>query len=261
MLRMRIMAVATVAIFAVSAFVASSAFALPEVGRCVARAGGRYTDSNCTLKSVRGNGTHEFLKGAEKLGFTTNGGFVVFEGASNVECSEEHGSGKYDADGTTGAIKGVEDVVLAFKRCSIPGFAGECVTPGFGEIVTTKLKGNLGYISGEKTRMPVVGLELTPEVKNAAYTEINCFGGAAIFVVKAATTNCLIAPVTPPNVSSFTLEQKYKSSGSVQEPNHFQRTPTHVCQLEETVNGGSPELVGEKLTSTITNEEPLELKA
>ncbi len=261
MKRMKIVGLALVAIFAMSAFAASSALALPEVGRCVAKTGGKYTDSNCTVKSVKGNGTHEFVKGAEKVGFTSAGGIGILEGASNVECKAQTATGQYDLD--NGAIKGVEKVVSTFTGCSIPTFGIPCNSAGqpSGTIQTKTLAGNLGYISGEKTKTPEVGQELAPEVKNGAFAEFECGGGAVKIITKAAKTNCIIAPVSPPNVSALTVEQNYKSSGSIQEPQHFQKTPTKICQLESTVNGGAPEKSGQKLITTVTNEEALEIKA
>ncbi len=263
MKRMKIVGVALIAVFALSAFAVSSASALPEVGRCVAKAAGKYTDSNCTVKAVKGNGTHEWLKSAVKTGFTSAGGVGVLEGASNVECKTQTAVGKYDADGSTPSIKAVEDVVSTFHGCAIPTFGIECNSAGqaAGVIVTAKLAGNINYISGEKTKTPVVGQELTPEVKNGAFATFECGAGAVKIITKAAKTNCIIAPVTPPNVSALTVEQNYKSTGSKQEPQSFQKTPTKICQLESTVNGGAPEKSGQKLITTVTNEEALEIKA
>ena len=53
-----------VAVFAIAAVTASSASALPEWGKCVAKAGGKYSDSNCTVKAKKGTGTFEWKKGA-----------------------------------------------------------------------------------------------------------------------------------------------------------------------------------------------------
>ncbi len=256
---------AVVTVLALSALGASSASAL-EVGRCAAKAGGKYSESNCLTKAKPGTGTFEFLKGATQTGFTAAGGESVLEGASgtNVVCKTQAATGKYDADGTAGVIKGVEDVVTTFTGCSIPAFGIECNTAGkaAGIISTESLAGNLGYISGEKTKTPVVGQQLEPEHKGGAFATFECGGGAVKIVTKAAKTNCIIAPVGPANVSSTTVEQTYSTTGGGhQSTTHFQNTPTKICQLESSLNGGAPELSGQVLKTLVTNEEALEIKA
>jgi hypothetical protein len=263
MKRMRIVGLALVVVFALGAFAASSAFALPEVGRCVAKAGGKYTESNCVTKAKTGTGTFEFVKGAVKTGFTSVGGEGVLEGASgtNVVCTSQTATGKYDADGTAGAIKGVEEVVSTFQGCAIPTFGITCNSKGHatGEIVTSSLEGNLGYINKAKKE---VGQELHPKLKGGAFAEFECGGGAVKIVTKSKTTNCIIAPVEPVNVSATTIKQKYSTDGKAhQVPNHFEKTPTKICQLESSLNGGETEDSGQLLQTTVTNEEALEVKA
>ncbi|MBA3807501.1 MAG: hypothetical protein H0X28_03765 [Solirubrobacterales bacterium] len=263
MKRMKVMGLALVAVFAIGAIAAGSAFALPEVGRCVAKAGGKYTESNCVTKAKVGTGTFEFVKGAVKTGFTSVGGEGVLEGASgtNVVCLTQKAKGKYDADGTAGAIKGVEDVVSTFEGCSIPTIGIACNTKGqaSGVIVTSTLEGNLGYINKAKKE---VGQELHPKLKGGAFAEFECGGGAVTIVTQSEKTNCIIAPVAPVNVFATTIGQKYETTGGGhQKTTHFEKTPTKICQLESSVNGGARELSGQVLETTVTNEEPLEVKA
>jgi hypothetical protein len=55
-----------VAVFAMAAVVATSASALPEWGKCVAKAGGKFTDSNCTKKAtLKEPGRFEWLKASQ----------------------------------------------------------------------------------------------------------------------------------------------------------------------------------------------------
>jgi len=60
-------------VFALGAFVASSALALPEFGKCVAKAEGKYTEGNCATKAKTGQ-PHLFervkAKEIAKVGFT-----------------------------------------------------------------------------------------------------------------------------------------------------------------------------------------------
>ena len=88
MKRMRIMGLCLVAVFALGAFAASSAFALPEFGRCVPKAGtGKYSDANCTVKAAKGKGVTEFVKTIEKKKFTSAGGAGVDAAASRFQVS------------------------------------------------------------------------------------------------------------------------------------------------------------------------------
>jgi hypothetical protein len=267
MKRMRIMGLCLVAAFALSAIGAVSASALPEVGRCVEKVSStsKYTDANCTKKAVKGNGTHEFLKGAksetEGVHFTSAGGEGVLEteAGTKVVCQTQTATGKYDQD--TGAIKEVESVVARFNTCAIPALGIACNSKGAApeEIVTSSLHGPMGYI---KKLAKSVGQELTPDVKKGAFAEFECGGGAAKVVVKEGTHgghNCVIAPVTPVNVMSTTAEQVYSGAAGKQSPQNFEGKT--VCNLESGLNGGAAEPATQSLTTTVTNEEALEIKA
>jgi hypothetical protein len=265
----------------VCALSASSAFALPEVGRCVEKAGtGKYKNAGCTEKA----GTkveekkYEFLKGAksetEGVHFTSAGGAGTLETVSGtkITCETQSATGKFDED--SGAIKEVETVIATFKGCSLPLLGVKCNSAGAaeGEILTHKLKGPLGYISGEKTKTPVVGQELTPEKAKDKFAEFECSASAKV-VVKAKEGaaaegriggDCIIAPVKNANEMSITVEQVYSGSGGVQSPQHFQdkgTTKQKFCNLESNLNGGSFEAATQALTTTVTGEEALEVKA
>src|SRR4030081_3248272 len=98
MRRTRAMGLFLAAALLATAFAASSASALPEVGRCVAQAGGKYSNSVCT-KKVTSGGTFEFIKGANKKpGLTATSGAAVLEGASGTKivCKSSTATGKYD---------------------------------------------------------------------------------------------------------------------------------------------------------------------
>jgi hypothetical protein len=264
----RAFGICVIAVLMLGAIGATSASALPELGRCVAKAGtGKYKNSNCTEKagSKVAEKAFEFAKNAIKAGFTYAGGEGVFETASGSKyvCTTQSGTGKYDADGTPSSTKGVENVVLKFNGCAVPALGITCNTAGkaAGEIVWNSTMGPFGYISGEKTKTPVVGLELTPEAIKGAFATFECGGGAAKWVIKAASSNCLIAPLSAVNVMSATVEQTYSGAGGVQNPNHFQSTPTKICNLEDSINGGSFERFTWAIKTTLTGEEAVEVKA
>jgi hypothetical protein len=270
--RMRV-AVGLVLVVAASALAAQSAAALPEVGRCVARAGtGKYKDAACVEKagSKTAEKQFEFLKGGEHLGFSAAAvGEAVLEagGGTKIDCSSSTQTGKYDVD--NGAIKEVEGVVLRFKECSLPDFF-KCNSKGAaeGEIVTNALKGPLGYISGEKTMTPVVGQELTPETAKGAVAAFECTASAKVLlkgkegiVEGRRGGNCVIAPLSPANVMTVTYTESFSGKEGAQAPQHFQPLSGKYCNLVSNVNGGAFEASTWTLTQSLSNEEALELKA
>jgi hypothetical protein len=266
MKRINLVGLAIVAALALGACAANSASALPEIGRCVAKAGGNYTDSNCTTKATpKGTGGFEFLKGAAKPKFTVLGGASSLEGASGagMECKTFAATGELKPTGT-GATKGVKNVAMTFTGCTLPAIGQSCQNVGnpAGVIDTKVLEGNLGYI----TKKPlVVGVELHPKVVkkvSGAFAEWECGAGAVKIVTQSATTNCVISSIGPVNTMGSTSIQVYKSlGGGVQELTFFEKTLTKKCQLENSINGGANELFAWNLETTVTYEEPLEIKA
>ncbi|HEX4186466.1 MAG TPA: hypothetical protein VHY83_01090 [Solirubrobacteraceae bacterium] len=281
MKRMRIMGLCLVAAFALTAIGAGTASALPEIGRCVAQAGtGKYKDSNCTekAKTLASEKQFEFKKGPEvgKTGFTSKGGEGVLEteAGTKIVCTTQSATGSYKRL-STGTTKEVQGVIAKFEGCGIPAIGAICKTKGEpeGTISTFSLKGPLGYISGEKTKTPVVGQDLTPTKAKGLFAEFECLGGGIVVKVKAKEgaapegrvgANCVIAPVEKPNVMSLTATQEYSGSGGKQSPQHFQdkgTTKSKYCNLESNTNGGAFEAATQALTTTVTNEEALEIKA
>ena len=277
MKRIKIMGLCLVAVLALVAIGAGTASALPEIGRCVAKAGtGKYKDANCTLKagSKVEEKQFEFLKGPEpgKTGITSAGGEGVLETVSGTKivCKTQSATGKMKRL-STGVTKEVEAVIAKFEGCAIPALETPCKTKGQAEgvITTFSLKGPLGYISGEKTKTPVVGQMLTPTKAKGLFAEFECLGGGLIVKVKGKEGaaegktggNCIIAPVENANEMSLTVKQVYKGSGGKQEPQHFQLSTSKFCNLESNTNGGTFEAATQALTSVVTSEEALEIKA
>jgi hypothetical protein len=265
MKRIRIIGLCLVAAFALAAVAATTAAALPEIGRCVAQPGtGKYKDANCTLKAktLASEKQFEFKKGAEKVGLTSVGGEGVLEteAGTKVVCKTESATAKLDQD--SGVIKEVENVVARFNTCAIPALGIACQSKGAGleEIVTSSLKGPMGYI---KKSPASVGQELTPEKAKGAFAEFECGAGAAKVVVKEGTHgghNCVIAPVAPINVMSTSAEEIYSAaSPGHQNPENFEGKTE--CNLESALNGGAAERATQSLTATVTSEEALEIKA
>jgi hypothetical protein len=266
--RIRIVGLAMVAALALGAFAASSASALPELGRCVAKAGGKYKDSNCTEKAT--GGSFEFVKNAIKKKFTSEGGEGVLETVSGntVKCTKETAVGEYLEKGTTPSTKEVHHVVATFTGCSAPALGLSCKTAGHaeGEIVTNELEGKMGYISGKGTKTPVVGQELKPgkTAPGKLFAKFECGPGLAIIEVGKGTVaptgnDCIIAPIAPVNVMALTATETYSGSAGKQNPEKFS-TSTKICNLESRTNGGAWERATQALTATVIAEEELEIK-
>ncbi len=272
MKRMRIVGLCLVAVFAFSAFAVSSASALPEIGRCVAKPGtGKYKNSNCTEKAGSKVEEKQFerVKNAVKKGFTSAGGEGVLETAAGtkVVCTAQSATGEYLEKGATPSTKEVHHVVATFTGCTLPLISAPCNTAGkaSGEIVTNELEGKMGYISGKGTKTPVVGQELKPQknVTSKLFAAFECGAGAVKIEVGQGTGkggNCIIAPVEPANVMSTNATETYSGSGGKQSPQSFEGS-TKVCNLESRANGGAWERATQALVTTITNEEELEIFA
>jgi hypothetical protein len=247
-----------------SALVAASASALPEIGRCVSQAGGKYRDANCTVHaSVKFPGPFEWKKNPVNAGFTAAGVFLHIETASEeAHCQESEERGEYVVALST---KEMHHVVITGNKCELPLTSGPCQTHGAApaEIVTRALKGKLAYISGKHTPSVVVGQLLAPEVKSGPFREWEC--PAVEVTVREANGPenghaTVIATIGPLNTMSSTFTEVYRGSKGVQEPQHIEGS-TVIDNLEQSLSEGPFELDDQTGELTITNEEPLEIKA
>jgi hypothetical protein len=265
------------AAFVLAALAASSASALPEIGRCVAKAGGKYKDSNCNQKVTSG-GTFEFVKGANKKpGFKASSGEAVLEGASGTKivCKLSTAVGKYDEDGSTFAIKGVESVVATFTQCEDPGIGKICHSKGQAEgtIVTEVLEGELRYLT-KTTKPPVVVQELHPVPSTAPFAIFECGlpaqGGIKVTVQENKSGapgskeggNCILSTLSEVNVMATTVKDIFKGKSGVQEPQKYE-AQTKICNLE-TEFGAFPapyERSTQTETAEVVSEETVEVKA
>ena len=274
MKRMRIMGLCLVAVFAFAAFAASSASALPEVERCIEKVEvkSKYTDANCNVKAVKGNGTHELSKEYPNAGFTGTSGtsFLETESGTKITCSSSSATGKWDADfGGTGKpspIKEAETVVATFKGCSLGVAKKNCQTAGdpTGEIVTNSLEGPLGYLSKAKKE---VGAELKPHVKKGTFATFECEGFGKISVGEGTGKlgDCIIAAVTSPVDTTTTSGTELYTGikgpeGQEQTPQHFEGKTTH-CNLESKIGEGGWERSVQNQEETLTFEEAGEIRA
>ncbi len=289
MKQLRIMGLSALAALVVGAMMSASASAaLPEWGRCVKLAKGKYANAQCTGGKVK-NGGYEWDRGTaaiEKKGFTSSGGEAELRTTSGIatDCTSE------TTTGVLSGSKGVSHVEVTFQGChaNLAGLictGGEIeeIAEGYlkekpGEIKTRELKGTLGYIEGKGTAAPVVGISLTPEAeaKNAPFAQFICGGVLVVRVgakAKKGGGDSIISPITPANqmastaVQTYTQQQECEESEchgtGVQIPTSFEGGKQDILETEISDNFGENEWTqsGQTLTTTNTLEEEVEIKA
>ncbi len=287
MKRARILGSFLVAALAVGAVTSAGASAtLPEWGRCVPSAKGKYANAQCTGEKVM-NGGFEWLKGTthiEKTGFTSVGGraeLITTAGIGTI-CSSE------TTRGSLSGSKEVSGVEVTFQGCHAnllglvcTGGEVEEFEEGYlkekpGEIKTRELKGKLGYIEGKGTAKPVVGISLTPEAKKGLFAQFIC-GGVLVVRVganpKKGGGDSIISPIGPINQMSTTAVQTYTQGqvceeevchgNGVQVPTSFEGGKPDVLETELSDNFASEPWAqsAQTLTTTNTLEEEVEIKA
>jgi hypothetical protein len=246
---LKIMGLALVAVIASAAFAASSAMALPEWGKCEAKAGGKYADSNCTIKASKSApGSFEWKKGSQLPNERFTGGSVGSGGVLSVnlrgcdsgkyestrvskkkceegagEWSEENGSTKVECEseqnsGEATGKKGLANVESTFSGCKLFGTI-PCGNIAEGEVKVNTLKGELGYINKAEHK---VGVLLTPVTKKGRFVTFECGGflknvvgvgntkeGAAYSPESSGGYDGIISPITPVNQMTSSYEQVF----------------------------------------------------
>jgi hypothetical protein len=255
MKRSGILAVCTVAVFATTT-VATATEELPEIGRCVKPLGGathRYTNAGCTAKSAGENtGKYEWEPGpGPKRGFTAvaEASEVETVGLTKLLCHAGTAKGEF-----TGPKS--DTAVITFTGCEYGAGTGLlCASPGAkaGEIVTARLVGSLGFISGGGTSNPRVGMRLAP-ASGTRFATVECTGytvtltGSVIGVLPALSTDKMM----------LTSTISFKASRGKQNPEALAGGPLSVLTA---TSGKESEQAGLTSTEANTNEETLEVKA
>jgi len=198
MKRTRIMGLCLVAVCAVFAFSATSAFAtenLPHYGKCAKKTGGKYKNGGCTklATTVESEKFEWTTLGATTVKFTSKKkaetGPAVLESVtgSEISCTEQVQA----KNGEYGPGDQVKDVVGEFDNCETSGFKCKSTGKLEGEIDTFKLKGEPGIVTkAAKTEKNVDGNDLVAETGTelAAFicgpVSVKVTGGV---VVKAAS--------------------------------------------------------------------------
>lgn len=210
------------AVLALAAIMASSAVAAtPEWGKCEAKAGGKYKDSNCLEKAKKGQGAFEWHKGVTLknvpfTGHSSGSGGVLTTGLAACVVGEEaspedpyygkrvtrkkceEADSHYfrppieikiecEAETNTGEATGknkVANVKVIFTGCALFGYV-PCQSAGAaeGEVRVNTLQGELGYLKkGATPETTEVGVKLTPTKKKAPFAEFACNSGDSIVV-------------------------------------------------------------------------------
>jgi hypothetical protein len=231
MTRIRIAGLCLVALFAISAFGASSALAFPERGTCKAakKGAGEYLDSLCQTPGLKGGPKKEFVwvAQAKATAFTSTTGVATLksftpEGAElpAVTCTKSKGKGKALTSTTS-------ESVVTFEGCTS---AGEKCTGGAkakaGQIITFTLDGRMGTIGGGSG----VGEVLKGAGPGGLSSEFKC--GAN----EIKTEGAVIGEVSPVNVKAATTSKlSFVATGSTQQFELLNGTEEFHLQTE--ING------------------------
>jgi Subtilase family len=227
---------------------------LPAIGRCeFVGSGGEWRGEHCTYEA-HGKGKYNFLAGAgPKKKITGTLGAATLETVAKVKVTCAGGS-------TAGEYIGVhtETLTLTLTGCKRASSGESCqsLAAGAGEIVTSALEGEVGFISGRATKKPVIGLDLKHE---GAIITAEC--GAGLSRAVLTVEGSAIATVT--KTALMTLEEtlKFKATAGLQEPEHFEEGVKDT--LLETLVAGTEkttEQAGLTVTALDKSEEPIEIK-
>jgi hypothetical protein len=217
----RMLGLCLAAVLAVAAYAVSSASALPEWGKCVAKAGGKYTDSNCTTKGK--GGSYEWLKASqvakerEAKGKSANvpfsggtvegdrpglyvvprscGGGTYYETrVTRQKCREGGGDASEGSSGSVGvrcesetntgeavAKKGLANVKATFKGCLLFGYA-PCESAGAKEEGEIETSILKGSLGYINKSAKEVAVLLEPAKKKGLFAEFTCAGAFRIAV-------------------------------------------------------------------------------
>ena len=158
-------------------------------------------------------------------------------------------SGEY-----TGGQK--ESLTVTLTGCKRAGEACSSLGAGAGEIVSSALEGEVGFISGRATKKPVIGLDLKREV---ALLTATCGSGLTKTVL--TVEGSVIGAIKP--TAKMTLEEtlKFTASAGRQAPESFQEGEADTL-VESLLTGAQKTSEPAGLTATVKlkSEEPMEIK-
>jgi hypothetical protein len=225
--------------------------ALPELGRCQKHEGGRFVSANCI---ARFTSKYEWAAGpGPNRKFTGTGASTTLQtvGKVKVKCSGSTSSGEYTGSKTAA-------MTIRFTGCERASGGETCQTAGAGtgEIVTSPLQGELGFIEDKVNAEGVLVAEVGFDFKHAPSLASAECGSQTLSIIGS-----VIAPITPMNKMTAEPTLKFKALAGKQLPEQFEEGEKDT--LTTIFRSGSEETVEQAgLTSTIKlhNEEKLEVK-
>src|SRR6202035_5935521 len=129
-----------------------------------------------------------------------------------------------------------ETVTFTFTGCESASGACQSSSASTGEIRTSSLVGELGFINDAEPLKPLVGLDLQPASPATSVAKFECGG------VEETVAGSVIGsvPVIDKMSSAYTL--KFKQAHGLQSPRSFEEMPNDT--LATTVGAGAPEPTG-----------------
>ncbi|MBA3807921.1 MAG: hypothetical protein H0X28_05960 [Solirubrobacterales bacterium] len=240
---------------------------LPELGRCVKTPAegiekthnGRYTDAGCTAASAGASGEYEWAPGAARPGLRLSGAASLLETTNHFQlsCTAQKGSGEF-----TGPRSAT--VRLTFTGCESAAKAPcQSEAAPSGEVVSTVLAGRLGFIKNRINAGKALisaGLSLGASAPEAVVAMLECGQGLSGTGTPLMLDGSAIAAIVSEDrmVASNTI--KFTAAGAQQKPEGFEGTAMNEV-LQTSLGGGAFEQTSLTLKSTLTSEEPLEIKA
>ena len=231
--------------------------AIPQFGRCTKVEGvkegkttvfgGRFGEASCATETVESGklGRYEWTPGpGPKQKFTSTVGKVTLETVGGVKVTCVSGSGQ----GEITSLKG-ESIALVLSGCEERAAHQTCqsASAAVGEIRTSALSGELGFIADTEPLTPVAGLDLKPAPPASSLARFQCGGGERV------VTGSVIVPVASGKMSAAPA-LAFKATGGKQIPEGFEGLPT------DTLSIGSEQL-GLTGTVKLAAEERFEVKA
>jgi hypothetical protein len=246
---MRLIGVAVLAVLVLAAVAAASAAAqeAPEIGRCVAKSGGKYSNDTCTkLATKASQEKYEWEPGAVKNKFTGTGGVATLETVSKVKvtCKAEASSGEFTSPKTVGHVH------VTFTGCESDGF--KCSTTGAaaGEVVVNPLAGEIHWENKAKKK---TAQDLVPET-GELFVVFSC--GPATAEVKGS----VLVNIKAGKMEKKVVE-KFSGKGGKQKPEDYETASGEkVKDVLISKIGATPfEQAGQTVTNTQEDEEALEV--
>jgi hypothetical protein len=248
-----------------SVLVAGASAALPELGRCVAHVGGQYASGTCTaLSKTPKTKLFEWEPGAVANGFAINGTSVtLFDafGGKLLSCPASAGKGVYASAAT------LEITQLELTGCESGKVSCQTAAEGNsteGRVLISPLDGALGKVSGTRAGVLLTGTKPNPFGGSSGLVyNFECGGKLTGKGPQSIGYGSVIGETIPTDRMSLTSRLRFARNLTThrQAVKHFEGE-SEEHELFEQVLG--PEEAGEVevvTNPTITNEEPLEIKA